>query len=288
MNGINRNDSQPLTLKQLADYDDIATALTVDPWLGRQTHKMRKFPPNTKLWPKMKELVRHFRGHSCHDSTLDEFGKLIKQIPDWKNPDLLKTLKENCDPDDPDTLTEKYLKNERKALAVRFNHTCLTRENVKQLRQHIRKFLDVFKVDSGIEIVDCDRYSNDTDKYEIGAKIVATRRWNRGEVVHALHGVIASEKNEDDKNVIIPGVNDFSVTISTRTKENQLWLGPAAYINHDCNANTRLRATGTTKNSTAAYEITRVTESGEELLINYGNNFFGTGNANCQCRTCER
>ena len=31
-----------------------------------------------------------------------------------------------------------------------------------------------------------------------------------------------------------------------------------------------------------------MTESGEELLINYGNNFFGSNNANCQCRTCER
>jgi len=117
---------------------------------------------------------------------------------------------------------------------------------------------------------------------------VATRTWHRGEVVNSLQGVVANEKTNEDRNVIIPGVNDFSVTISTRTKENQLWLGPAAYINHDCNANTKLRATGTTKNSTAVYEVTRMTESGEELLINYGNNFFGSNNANCQCRTCER
>ena len=77
MNGTN---NQPLTLKQLADYDDIATALTVDPWLGRQTHKMRKFPPNHQIWPKLKDLVRHYRVHNQHDLTLNEIGPLIKQV----------------------------------------------------------------------------------------------------------------------------------------------------------------------------------------------------------------
>ena len=180
---------------------------------------------------------------------------------------MYKILKENSDPDDPDTLTEKYLKAERKALGVRFNHTCLTVKNAQLLRQHVRKFLDVFKVDSGIEIVDCDRYSNDTDKYEIGAKIVATRRWHRGEVVNSLQGVVANEKTQEDRNVIIPGVNDFSVTISTRTKENQLWLGPAAYINHDCNANTKLRATGTVRLEIC---VERQRKSGEHLSLIFG------------------
>ena len=94
MNGTN---NQPLTLKQLADYDDIATALTVDPWLGRQTHKMRKFPPNNQIWPKLKELVRHYRVHNQHELTLNEIGPLIKHVQNvkMKNEKSGKKMKKN-------------------------------------------------------------------------------------------------------------------------------------------------------------------------------------------------
>ena len=106
----------------------------------------------------------------------------------------------------------------------------------------------------------------------------------KGEKIKKLVGCVGKLSSQQEKELLVFGKNDFSVIWSQLKKCSQLWLGPAAYMNHDCDPNCDFNVNG----SRIEYLAKRDISPGEELFISYGESYFGENNSCCQCQTCQK
>ncbi|WFD42080.1 [histone H3]-lysine(4) N-trimethyltransferase [Malassezia psittaci] len=77
---------------------------------------------------------------------------------------------------------------------------------------------------------------------------------------------------------------DFSIIRSSSRKLSQLLLGPARFINHDCQPNAEFRRSG----HQLTIRCIRPIQRNDEITTYYGDNYFEAGNKECMCATCER
>ncbi|KAL2017526.1 hypothetical protein VTK56DRAFT_2018 [Thermocarpiscus australiensis] len=236
---------QQLTLAQLAAYDDILTDALVD-----HAYYWTTIPKNRTSY------------HPSRGIREDEITKIIQRhlIVD---PNL-------------SVAEEKLLAT---AGLRKFYDSLKDSKEKEDFKAHLRRYMSIYLPDCPFEINATNRYTIVT--YE--ASITARRFIKRNETIKYLAGIQVTITPEEEAEMSLRK-KDFSLVVSSRSKSTSLFMGPARFANHDCNANARLVTRGQ-----AGIEIIacRNIEVGEEITVTYGENYFGEDNCECLCQTCE-
>uniref|UniRef100_A0A914QFG8 [histone H4]-N-methyl-L-lysine(20) N-methyltransferase n=1 Tax=Panagrolaimus davidi TaxID=227884 RepID=A0A914QFG8_9BILA len=234
-----------MSARELCEIDDHCTTLVVDPLVRFKSHKMLLDyePPSMQTHLLCLSIMMQF----IYDG------------------DILKVY--------------------RGLYSLKFTRDFLEGRSPKarqHFRDHLLRFIAMFRYDAGYTVSDCSRYAHEGN---VGAKLISTKYWKKDDVIEMLVGVIGNLEEEEERELLVPGVNDFSVLMSQRKKKAQLWLGPGAFLNHDCNPNCQFLSN---KINTATITVLRDLNPGDELFIFYGPAFFGENNCDCECQTCEK
>ncbi|XP_050065655.1 histone-lysine N-methyltransferase KMT5C-like [Aphis gossypii] len=115
---------------------------------------------------------------------------------------------------------------------------------------------------------------------DVGAKIMAAKDLKSGTVINELCSRLVTVR----ESFLKPGRNYFSVVHSNYSKKSQLWLGPAAYANHDCKSNCDIRYL---RSSVACLCTNRPIRVGKEITAFYRHHYIDANNVHCLCTTCK-
>jgi histone-lysine N-methyltransferase SUV420H len=161
---------------------------------------------------------------------------------------------------------------------ARYFNNLKTKDEQKHFQDHLRRYVNMYLPDCAFEATTTNRYTIDTHE----AATVARKPIRKGENIKYLTGIQAAMSEQDEKEL---GERDFSIVVSSRKKRPYIFLGPARFANHDCNANARLVTQGHCR---MRIDSVRDIEVGEEITVTYGDDYFGEDNCECLCATCER
>lgn len=139
---------------------------------------------------------------------------------------------------------------------------------------------------TSFEVGTTDRYHASETPNKLEACALATTTIRKGETIQALTGIFLPLTSEEEDRLKEED-KDWSVLISGR-KGNQagLFLGPGRFVNHDCDANTKFQ-TFEGREKRVGFIATKDIPRGAEITTFYGRDYFGEGNENCLCSTCE-
>ncbi|SLM37619.1 set domain protein [Lasallia pustulata] len=234
-----------LTLTQLASYDDILTDTLVDHVYFWTTIRKNRSKYN---------LTRGISEDSVTSILLHDL--IVGKDPQKAEKSLLK------------------LPGLRK-----FVERLKTDREKEDFRRHMRKYINIWLPDCPWEVSTVNRYTIVTQE----AATTARRAIRKGDTIKYLSGNLVAMTPEEEKDLDLTR-RDFSIVMSSRKRTPSLFLGPARFANHDCNANARLVTSGTEGMQVIAV---RDIDVDEEITVTYGEDYFGLQNCECLCRSCE-
>lgn len=163
------------------------------------------------------------------------------------------------------------LKRYRKSLRLRAVH--------ENFLRHLRKYINMYKTDCAWEVSTTNRYTITTFE----AAVTARQRIKQNQVIQYLVGTLVRLTADESEKLDTTNRN-FSIVCTGRKMNQSIFLGPARFANHDCDANARLVPKGDDSMEVVAIKNIEV---GEEICVSYGNDYFGPNNIDCLCATCE-
>lgn len=162
----------------------------------------------------------------------------------------------------------------------RYVESLRTNAEKEHFKRHMRKYINMWLPDCPFEVSTTNRYTIVTHE----AATTARRFIKKGQTIKHLSGYLVSMTPEEEKDLDLTR-RDFSIVMSSRKKSPSLFLGPARFANHDCNANARLATHGPDGMQVVAVRDILL---GEEITVTYGDNYFGEDNCECLCLSCEK
>ncbi|KAL1301628.1 hypothetical protein AAFC00_005853 [Neodothiora populina] len=235
-----------LTLQQLANYDDVITDALVD---------------RVYYWTTIRKLRPGY--HASRGLREEDVTRILQEHVVLNK--------------DPIAATQALLKLPG---IQRYLRSLSTADEKEHFQRHLRKYVNIYLPDCPFEVCTTNRYEITTHE----ASTVARKMIKKGEVIRYLSGIQVAMTKEEERDLDVRK-RDFSIVMSSRKKTPSLFLGPARFANHDCDANARLSTTGAHGMQIVSVKNIDV---GEEITVTYGEDYFGDDNCECLCATCER
>lgn len=248
------------------------------------TKKSRKNEPDKTHRLTLAELAAH--DDACSDALID---KAYYRAQIRKNKPKYNPLRGIKDDDIPAILLHKVIVGKDLAAAEK---ALLNLPGIKRYRtslkgravqdnflSHLRKYIRIYMTDCPWEVSTTNRYTITTFE----AAVTARARIKQHQTIPYLVGTLV-KLTADESNQLDATNRNFSIVCAGRKKAQSIFLGPARFANHDCDANARLVPKGDDSMEVIALKNIEI---GEEITVSYGADYFGPENLDCLCGTCE-
>ncbi|EEB06106.2 histone lysine methyltransferase Set9 [Schizosaccharomyces japonicus yFS275] len=232
-------------LEAFSLFDDMCTDNLIDGvYYWTRIHKMRRRLGRPRRQQWLGDVIELIQNHIINKFDLDAAVEAFFSIP------RIKKVYDYLD----DSLAQEFVR-------------------------HAKLYLLLYAVNCEFEIASTDRFIG-SKKSEASA--ISIKDLDAGYELHDLCGTIIKLTPAEEKR--LGDDKDFSVLHSSRLRSMCLFLGPARFVNHDCDANCMFRISG----RKVWLQTVRPVRAGEELTTYYSSRYFGPNNRDCLCESCER